>query len=215
MANLATKYLERRAFGRRECAIEAVAVVGRTNHDIIIRNFSESGALVEFPEGVQIPEKFTVRLVKHKTEGRCEVRHRKAGRVGVQFVTGTVGARLEREYQEHIGRAQVVAAPTALPQRHTHLRLVQTSGAELRRNLMSQISQSALVPEPAPVQNVAIREGHMSDPQSDAGKAKAEPVEGSMLAAEESTAGQGLPSEVRQAPTKLKVVQPEPLLLPI
>lgn len=216
MTNLAVKYLERRAFGRRECTIEAVAVVGRSHHDIIIRNFSESGALVEFPEGVDVPEKFTIRLVTHKLESRCEVRHRKHNRVGVEFVTGSVGVRLERDYQQQLARARIVAAPSVLPQRHSYLKLVPATGTELRRNLMSQINPTAPMPSPAIAQNVAVREGHMSKPQSDAENENGSPVaDDAVSAAEASNAEQSEKSEAAHEPPKLKIVQPEPLLLPV
>lgn len=206
MASVAFKYQERRAFGRRECSVEAVAVFsGRTHYDCIVRNFSESGALLEFPEGVEIPEVFTLRIIAKKIEGRCEVRHRSGNRAGIQFVSGTIGVRLEREYQQRLAQAEIArpTAPTPERQRQQLLRLVSPSTSELRRTVLSQISQ--------PPSSAAISTGKSADSQLAAPDGKLLTNDPYGAAQSDAPTAQADGDHMKLRPA----CRPEPLILPI
>lgn len=90
-------YLEKRKFGRRSALWHAwVAVNGRAREACIIRNISEAGALLEFPDTV--PEALNFRLLVDEAdfEAICDVRHKRGQFVGVFFARAPVIVEAEK-----------------------------------------------------------------------------------------------------------------------
>ncbi|MGE0698996.1 MAG: PilZ domain-containing protein [Hyphomicrobiaceae bacterium] len=87
---------ERRAFGRRESFIHAFAKLpGRGSEPCIVRNFSDTGALIAFAEDFEVPARFRLVIEAKSIEVMCEVRRRLGDQVGVSFVdAGDTGERL-------------------------------------------------------------------------------------------------------------------------
>jgi hypothetical protein len=84
---------ERRAFGRRETAIDANVRIGHRNYACIIRDISEGGALLEFSEPVDLPSRIWLSWAQSNGEIVCEPRHTRGCRIGVQFARPIVLAR--------------------------------------------------------------------------------------------------------------------------
>ena len=77
---------ERREFGRRDAVIHAWAFTsGRSRLPCIIRNLSPGGALLEFPSGAPVAERFWLGSDADQRELRCLVRHRGPRALGVSF----------------------------------------------------------------------------------------------------------------------------------
>ena len=88
---------ERRSFGRRESFVHAMILVpGRSPVPCIVRNFSMSGALLEFREPVHTPFTFKLRIDAMEVETACEVRRQTPTTVGVHFLDSRVAQALER-----------------------------------------------------------------------------------------------------------------------
>lgn len=77
---------DRRAFGRRETQMPAtVRLPNHINHDCIICDISEGGALLEFPSRVEVAGRLRLSFDGGNQEIICEVRHTCGNRVGVEF----------------------------------------------------------------------------------------------------------------------------------
>ncbi len=90
-------YVEKRKFGRRSALWHAwVAVNGRAREACIIRNISEAGALLEFPD--LVPEALNFRLMVDEAdfEAICDVRHKRGRFVGVFFTRAPVITEVDR-----------------------------------------------------------------------------------------------------------------------
>ena len=110
---------ERRAFGRRESCIRAVLhVAGRPCLHVLVRNYSEGGALLELPEPVATSAHVRLVIESHGLDLVCEVRHSRDPSMGVRFLTGVEVDNLTAP------RDTVTAGPPA-----------PLSGSELRRKL--------------------------------------------------------------------------------
>lgn len=125
---------DRRAFGRRESTIHAVARLGRrVLEPCVVRDFSDGGARLEFTMPVELPAKFRLIIEAKGFDAECEVRHHVGASVGVRFV------------REDAGRSLDVAAPDAapVPDRRSEAneakpsegwrKVTVVSGAEMRR----------------------------------------------------------------------------------
>lgn len=136
----ATSFSEKRSFGRKEILIPAIAIVsGRTHEACVIRNFSESGALLEFSSHVQTPAQFKLRISEKNAEAICEVQHRSGQQLGVRFLSGNIAAALERDVTPAVDHVQRFGAElphsTVGPARRAEP-LRQTTGGDLRRLLL-------------------------------------------------------------------------------
>lgn len=78
---------ERRQFGRRRMTAHAWIVIKRRQPiACVVRNFSQRGALLEFPDRAPSAESFLLRIEDPPFEAQCDVRHRRGSAVGVYFV---------------------------------------------------------------------------------------------------------------------------------
>jgi hypothetical protein len=78
---------ERRSFGRRASQMHGwICPDGRPRIPCIVRNFSETGALIEAAEKVVLPDYFVLTIDAVGVRVGCEVRHEQAGLIGVRFV---------------------------------------------------------------------------------------------------------------------------------
>ena len=81
--------IERRLFGRRASTIEAhVLLRGRDAVPCTVRNYSETGALLEFGETPGATQLLRLIIQQPRLEIMCQVRHRSAHGVGVTFIGG-------------------------------------------------------------------------------------------------------------------------------
>ena len=142
MMKAAVNLSERRGFGRRESGIEALAsVTGRTWAPCMLRNFSGTGALLEFAAPFEAPAKFKLRIESKQLEAICEIRHRNGLTIGVRFVSGNIGAALEREHAMTMAASSSAEAPQAIearPSRFPATRPPAMTGGELRRLLLAK-----------------------------------------------------------------------------
>ena len=77
---------DRRAFGRRETHMAAsVRLPNHTLYDCVIRDISEGGALLEFPQRIEVSGRLRLRLEAGSQEIICDVRHTRGNRAGVEF----------------------------------------------------------------------------------------------------------------------------------
>jgi hypothetical protein len=80
---------EKRNFGRRNFICHAFVRVGRQQpRPCLLRNISQTGALVEFdgtPPGSNV---FDLIVAEPRFEARCEVKHRRGSALGVYFSEG-------------------------------------------------------------------------------------------------------------------------------
>ncbi|MEZ5849793.1 MAG: PilZ domain-containing protein [Hyphomicrobiaceae bacterium] len=133
------KPIERRSFGRRESSVKAVVLVpGRAPVHCIVRDFSEMGAGIELLEAIKLPLTFKLRIDAKDVEAICEVRHQRGQNVGVQFLSGSAGAAIERELEERAERIRemgldghVVPAVRGRPVE----RGLSSKGSDLRQHL--------------------------------------------------------------------------------
>jgi hypothetical protein len=77
---------DQRQFGRRQTVWHAwVLVAGRPPLACIVRNISQTGALLEFPDGAPVAGKFQLVIDYLAFSSDCEVRHRGQWSAGVYF----------------------------------------------------------------------------------------------------------------------------------
>lgn len=77
----------RRRFGRRMCRLDAMAHVGgRPATPCIVRNISETGALLEFSEPFNPSYKFRIVIELLNIDTFCEIRHQGDYGIGVRFL---------------------------------------------------------------------------------------------------------------------------------
>jgi hypothetical protein len=63
-----------------------LVVANFSTFDCVIRNMSETGALVELPSTVGIPSHVTLRLQDGSPERQCRIAWRTERRIGLRFV---------------------------------------------------------------------------------------------------------------------------------
>lgn len=84
---------ERRGFGRREIQIHAIArLPGRGAEPCMVRNYSDSGALLVFQGKFEPPDRFRLTIEAKGVDAVCEVRRRNGSEIGVTFVEPDVVA---------------------------------------------------------------------------------------------------------------------------
>lgn len=80
------RFHEKRQFGRRQTIWHAwIKVAGREREPCIVRNFSITGALLEFEGAPPVAARFRLMIDAYRFEAECYVRHRSATGVGVYF----------------------------------------------------------------------------------------------------------------------------------
>ena len=78
---------ERRGFGRRESLIHAIArLPGRGAEPCLVRNYSDSGALLVFQGRFDPPDRFRLTIEAKGVDAMCQVRRRNGAEIGVSFV---------------------------------------------------------------------------------------------------------------------------------
>jgi hypothetical protein len=131
---------DRRAFGRRESRIHAFAKIsGRGAEPCVVRNVSDSGALLAFASSFEPPARFRLTVEAKGIDVLCEVRRRDGNEYGVAFVEGdAVGQNLlEQPYGETPARLPPVEEATELPAPNVLGRegiVTVITGAEMRRH---------------------------------------------------------------------------------
>lgn len=78
---------DRRKHPRRKGFWRAIAAMpGRPPVHCVIRDISISGAFVEFPTPMAVPNRFKLFIEAHDREYQCDVRHAEGSGVGVFFL---------------------------------------------------------------------------------------------------------------------------------
>jgi len=132
---------DRRAFGRRESRIHAFAKIpGRSAEPCVVRNVSDSGALLAFASAFEPPARFRLTVEAKGIDVLCEVRRRDGAEYGVAFVDGdTVGHGF---LDQPLGERPVVTAPEeAAPPPPPNVLgregiVTVVTGAEMRRQMV-------------------------------------------------------------------------------
>ncbi len=113
---------DRRAFGRRETFMHAIArVPGRPGEPCIVRDYSSGGALLEFPVDFEPTGPFRLSIEAKGIDAVCEVRRRDGRTFGIRFLehgqTGLAAAAgAHREPNEPLASASARdVAETAKP----------------------------------------------------------------------------------------------------
>ncbi len=137
----ANTHSDRRAFGRRESRIHAFAKVpGRSAEPCIVRNFSDTGALLAFVGPFEPPARFRLTVEAKGIDVLCEVRRRDGGEYGVAFVEGdAVGTSFLDQPLSELPPSEPpsdTAAPPALNVLGREGIVTVVSGADLRRHLV-------------------------------------------------------------------------------
>ena len=89
---MARPYHEQRQFGRRRTLIHAIIVTAKGGpQSCIVRNVSQGGALLEVRHPQKLPSHFVLVVAADRFEADCEIRHRTANAVGVQFSEIRIG----------------------------------------------------------------------------------------------------------------------------
>jgi hypothetical protein len=79
--------VERRQFGRRTTALHAwIRIAGRPQIACMVRNLSDSGALLEFDVPDWLPFRFRLAIEATGLECDCETRHNGTNGIGVSFI---------------------------------------------------------------------------------------------------------------------------------
>ena len=131
---------DRRAFGRLESNIEAVAVAGRETVRCIVRNFSEHGALLELDGPFPAAATFKLRIDAKQVEALCEARHRSGSQLGVRFISGNIAVVLQRDLARQIAAEERSSESKGAAPLATHrpaAPLKSTTGGDLRRLLLA------------------------------------------------------------------------------
>ena len=130
--------IDRRTFGRRETAIAAVAIFeGSTRRQCIVRNFSSTGALLEFQGRIQPSERFVLVIEGNSCEGGCILRHHAGNKVGVLFKNADIVKIIEREYQQRLAEADLGFVPEQAPSRPS-VSVVPVSATVLRHQVLGR-----------------------------------------------------------------------------
>lgn len=128
---------ERRAFGRRESSIHAMArMSGRAFEPCIVRDFSDGGARLEFRTAVAPPAKFRLVIEAKGFDAECEVRHHDGKSVGVRFIREDAGKSLDEAPPQRVtapGKPQGTP-PGKLAEGWRAVSVV--SGEDVRRGLL-------------------------------------------------------------------------------
>jgi hypothetical protein len=120
---------DRRGFGRRQTNINAQVRIGYRVIPCTIKDLSEGGALLEFAEHTELPQKLWLSWPEQKSEIVCEVRHMRRNTAGVQFLrTQTLSLRPALEPSDPVA-VQPAPPPKASERAHSAFDLV----AERRR----------------------------------------------------------------------------------
>lgn len=78
---------ERRQFGRRWSHVHGwIAIEGRPRIPCVIRNFSETGALIDLDDPSRVLNRFRLTIDAIDFAVECEVRHHGRNSVGVRFL---------------------------------------------------------------------------------------------------------------------------------
>lgn len=138
-----TELAERRAFGRRHSRIHGIFLVqGRPPSPCVVRNYSETGAMIELNELIQPPFHVKLRLGRPENDIDCEVRHVRGHSIGLRFVTrdvmDVINDAIARSGRRRSSRPKEVLVTEAMAQPKKPL-----SGPELRR-LLKKIEQNRL-----------------------------------------------------------------------
>jgi hypothetical protein len=135
---------ERRQFGRRESRLEAmVAGRGITPMPCVVRNFSSTGALLEFDATAPEADVFHVMIGSKGIDLLCQTRHRSERQVGVSFVGGDV----ERFIDAFAARPLLPADP-AEPRLAEIAQSRQAGSRQLRRTVLglgSDVRPAAMI----------------------------------------------------------------------
>jgi hypothetical protein len=133
---------DRRAFGRRESRIHAFAKIsGRGAEPCVVRNVSDSGALLAFASSFEPPARFRLTVEAKGIDVLCEVRRRDGSEYGVAFVEGdAVGhSFLDQPHGETPARLPAIEEAAELPPPNVLGRegiVTVVTGAEMRRHLL-------------------------------------------------------------------------------
>lgn len=133
---------DRRAFGRRESRIHAFArIPGRSAEPCVVRNVSDSGALLAFASAFEPPARFRLTVEAKGIDVLCEVRRRDGSEYGVAFVDGETNGYsfLDQPHAETSARLPAVEQPEAPPVPNVLGRegiVTVVTGAEMRRHLV-------------------------------------------------------------------------------
>ena len=93
-----TRPEDRRGFGRRDSSIQAAVSVGvRSSVPCVVRNYSHTGALIEFQLPAPAANTFRLIIANKGIDVLCQVRHRTPNSIGVSFVGGTIERFAEEE----------------------------------------------------------------------------------------------------------------------
>ncbi len=87
---------ERRQFGRRDSSIAAsIAIRGCSAQPCVMRNYSDTGALLEFREPAPQTHMFRLVIADKNIDVLCQVRHRAPRTLGISFVGGNIDRFIE------------------------------------------------------------------------------------------------------------------------
>ncbi|MDX2158765.1 MAG: hypothetical protein SFW09_19865 [Hyphomicrobiaceae bacterium] len=127
---------DRRAFGRRESFIHAMAwMPGRAPEPCIVRNYSDSGALIEFRVAVEPPSRFRLVVEAKGIDAFCEVRRRLDKSIGVSFVDDGAGLALANEAGPTLGSLPTEPQPTPAAPIQVRRPSTRIPGHEVRQML--------------------------------------------------------------------------------
>jgi hypothetical protein len=130
---------DRRAFGRRESRIHAFAKIsGRGAEPCVVRNVSDSGALLAFASSFVPPARFRLTVEAKGIDVLCEVRRRDGNEYGVAFVEGDAlgSSFLDQPHVDTAARLPPVEEAEELPAPNVLGRegiVTVVTGAEMRR----------------------------------------------------------------------------------
>lgn len=128
---------DRRAFGRRDSSIHAMARMnGRGMEPCIVRDFSDGGARLEFNAPVEPPAKFRLIIEAKDFDAECEVRHHDGRLVGVRFIHETAGRSLDDVAPDAAFMSDRRSDATAARSNDGWRAVTVVSGADMRRILL-------------------------------------------------------------------------------
>lgn len=144
-------YSERRAFGRRAANLTGyVYLPGKAGIACTIKDISEGGALLEFPERMTLPLRLRLMREGSGVIADCEVRHARGKEAGVQFLTDA-GRQLARD----VFKLTVAGtSPPLAPAPKRDIEIAPSRGSELVQRLRVQRQK----PQELPVASVISTE---------------------------------------------------------